>query len=207
MRPGEGWTLYDGLQLEPNALISKANFITQRGENSDNLSVTLRNTSNSEAMSVYDSELDYYTNASDEEDLSAYDDEYDPENEGGYDQEEEYQEEIHGRSGWRGDDQASGYRSEHGIEHNSQAGESYHTDNGYYARGRGGEAHQGAYRSNSRAPTNVTANTVSNNAPAPAVVDMINTWAPAVSKFGGEVRISRFGSAIIKFEPGKDRLG
>ncbi|KAK6518357.1 hypothetical protein TWF506_005515 [Arthrobotrys conoides] len=55
-------------------------------------------------------------------------------------------------------------------------------------------------RAGSRAVTSATTeSTVTNHPPAPAVVDMINSWAPTVSQYGGEIRISRHGSATIKF--------
>ncbi|KAK6543404.1 hypothetical protein TWF694_000151 [Orbilia ellipsospora] len=67
MEPGEGWDLYDKLKLDEKSLLWRANFESQRGEDSgsDYLGSTAVSSHNAEITSVYDPELDYYPSRGD----------------------------------------------------------------------------------------------------------------------------------------------
>ncbi|KAF3180811.1 hypothetical protein TWF225_007173 [Orbilia oligospora] len=251
LRPGESWHIYDQKKLSRNSLVTRANFTAIRdGEITEARSCTLVNPSDRDRTSVYDSELDYYTDIAGDEDEGSLNEVVDYA--GGetdermaynqYEEEEEYADyedfdDENGEGGYQGiynntaqptGDSApnpapflpTGYSESRRSYPRSESSLSPITDG---PRGRSTGTQQYHYnqdeennqydtpdidRAESRAVTSVTGESVvTNNSPAPAVVDMINSWAPTVSRYGGEIRISRYGSATIKFAGNHNHLG
>ncbi|KAK6532354.1 hypothetical protein TWF281_006543 [Arthrobotrys megalospora] len=240
LEPGQSWEIYDAKKFFRDSLVTRSNFIAFRGEASDSQSMTLVNPSDIDRTSVYDSELDFYTdvpgNEEDEPDEDDYD-EHDEEDKEQYQEKYEHNDEDNGEEEQEEIELGPG-RTARGIcgttskfagepapyspltlnDEYPESQQSFPRSQGISCKSckecdgpPGPEQHHHDHkdhvpdlqRPRSRAVTTATTDSVANNAPAPAVVDMINSWVPTVSKFGGEVRISRFGSATIKFPDGR----
>ncbi|KAK6357949.1 hypothetical protein TWF730_007305 [Orbilia blumenaviensis] len=75
----------------------------------------------------------------------------------------------------------------------------HHRYHGHYGNPVGNSGTGYSYPENRSVASGITSASANITAPAPVVVDFLNRWAPTVSRQRGEIKISRHGSATIKF--------
>ncbi|KAJ6262933.1 hypothetical protein Dda_1491 [Drechslerella dactyloides] len=227
---GHGQQYYDSCTFPADSIIARANFKLQRGElESDDESATMIHSDNAEVVYVYDPVLDSYSangNSVDDDELvdgQYYNwdlDQLDPEVDEPYSQVEEGYYDYHVEDGYNECDVHEEVDVE-GVETPGKRGSEQVTPPAVPDRAITPLLFQSspvlpigspvapaspmrtissrAAPSSSDPEGNSTA-----TAPANAVVDMIQNMAPTLSRHGGEVRITRYGSATIKFPRFRD---